>query len=369
MHYSAPCKLFISGEWSILELGNQGMIAAINKRVHSIIETNDKGIVISIEDFNINNLKCRFDGRNLIFYEDVEPIKDKISFIKKSIEVALRFLKDNKIKLKPFKICTWGEKTNIKINGKLKKVGFGGSAAATVAVIGSVLAFHGYEAKREEIYKLATIAHYFAQGKVGSGFDVAASTYGGLFVYKRFDPEWLTKKIKSKESIKKIVKEKWPGFYFERLEIPRDLILLIGWTRESASTSEMIKQMEEFKRNNPNVYNKLIKKIANIATNAIDAFKKGDRKEFLELLKENEKGLADLGKAAGINIETPELKKLCELANMQGAAGKLSGAGGGDCGIAICFNKNIKEKVENAWKKGGIYIIDADIDNIGLESK
>ncbi|MEM7819590.1 MAG: phosphomevalonate kinase [Candidatus Aenigmatarchaeota archaeon] len=365
MHYSAPGKLFISGEWSILELGNEGIVAAVNKRVHSVIEKNNENISISIDDFNIKNLKCRFDGKNLVFYENVDEIKDKLQFIKESIETALKFLEENNIKLKPFKIHTWGDQTNIKVNGETKKIGFGSSAAATVAVIASVLAFHGYKAKKDEIYKLATIAHYFAQGKVGSAFDVAASTYGGLFVYKRFDSDWLTKKIESGEQIKNIIKEKWPGFYVEKLKIPEDLILLIAWTKESASTSTMVKQMNEFKKNNPVKYNKLINNIAIIAANAIQAFKKGEKSKFLDLLKKNEKALAELGIETGINIETPELKKLSEIANKYGA-GKLSGAGGGDCGIAICFDKDSANKIKNEWKKAGLYIVDATIDKMGL---
>jgi phosphomevalonate kinase len=366
MHYSAPGKLFISGEWSILELGNQGIVAAVNKRVHSIVEKHNKDISISIDDFNIKDLDCKFDGKNLVFYENVETIKDKLQFIKESIETALKFISENGIKLKPFKIRTWGEETNVMINNELKKVGFGSSAAATVAVIASILAFFGYKTNKEEIYKLATIAHYFAQGKVGSAFDVAASTYGGLFVYKRFDPDWLTKKMESGEQIKNIVKEKWPGFYVEELSIPDDFILLIAWTKESASTSAMVKQMNEFKKNNAERYNELMGNIAGVAIKAIEAFKKDNKNEFLKLLQRNEEALAGLGNASGVNIETPDLKKLSEIANKYGA-GKLSGAGGGDCGIAICFDEDSVEKIKEEWEKAGLYIVDATIDKEGVK--
>ena len=83
------------------------------------------------------------------------------------------------------------------VGGQPKKAGFGSSAAVVVAAIASVLDFHGYKAGKDEIFKLATIAHYSAQGKIGSGFDVAASVYGGVFVYSRFDPEWLVKRMET----------------------------------------------------------------------------------------------------------------------------------------------------------------------------
>ena len=38
LSYSAPGKLFISGEWAILEVGNHGLVAAVNNRVHVSLE-------------------------------------------------------------------------------------------------------------------------------------------------------------------------------------------------------------------------------------------------------------------------------------------------------------------------------------------
>ncbi|MFH0948859.1 MAG: phosphomevalonate kinase [Candidatus Aenigmatarchaeota archaeon] len=365
LKYSAPGKLFISGEWSILEMGNQGIVAAVDKRVHSVIEESDE-LSITIDDFNIKDLKCEFDGKNLVFSSDVSDIKGKLQFIKESIETALRFLNDNKIEAKPFRIRTWGEESQIVIDGAPKKIGFGSSASSTVAVIASVLGFHDCRATKEEIFKLATIAHYFAQGKVGSAFDVAASTYGGLFVYSRFDPEWLTKKMESSDSIKDIVSDEWSGLLIEELEIPKDFVLLIGWTKESASTSAMVKQMNEFKKNNPERYKKAIDDVAHCAREAIYAWHDNDWEKLIVELQNNEQALARLGRLSGVNIETPDIKKLADIADESGGAGKLSGAGGGDCGIAVCFDESTAEKIKEGWTNAGLYIVDAAIDKEGL---
>jgi phosphomevalonate kinase len=45
--------------------------------------------------------------------------------------------------------------------------------------------------------------------------------------------------------------------------------------------------------------------------------------------------LARLDDAVGLGIFTPELTALCEIAEAVGGAAKPSGAGGGDCGIAL----------------------------------
>lgn len=367
IHYSAPGKLFLSGEWAILEMGTRGIVAAVNKRVHSKVEDNHSGIYVTIDDFGLKNLYADFDGTKLNFAESGHD--KELQFIKEAIETALRFLSDKGTALKHFRIHTWGEETNIDIGGQRKKVGFGSSAAATVAVVASVLEYHGYHANKEEIYKLATIAHYFAQGKVGSAFDVAASTYGGVFVYSRFDPDWLTNKMASGESISGIVAAKWPGFLVDELEIPNDFRLVIGWTKEEASTSVMVKQMNEFKKNNAKEYEAAIRSVADCAHNAIDAWRDSDWDRLIIELQNNQQALARLGKVSGVNIETPGLETLAELANTCGAAGKLSGAGGGDCGIAVCFQEDAEKKVKHVWQNSGFAVLDATVDRRGVKKE
>lgn len=363
IHYSAPGKQFISGEWAILELGNVGVVAAINKRVHAAVEKSDN-ISISIDDFGIKDLHAQWNGRELIFAGVYE--KNKLQFIKEAAETTLRFLQDKGIKAAPFSIRTWGELSQIIVNGKAKKIGFGSSASAAVAVSAALLDCHGYNASKEEIYKLAAMAHYSAQGRVGSGFDIAASVYGGILAYSRFDPEWLTKKMESGESLAAIIGEKWPGFYVEELDVPADFRLLIAWTGESFSTSEAIGKMNKFKARKAEEYHSLIERIAGAAKEVVDVLKKKDRQTALELLRKNEYYLRELGEKSGIPIETRELRLLAECANKCGAAGKLSGSGGGDCGIAVCFDDETADQVKNEWEKNGLYLVDAAVDIHGI---
>jgi len=58
---------------------------------------------------------------------------------------------------------------------------------------------------------------------------------------------------------------------------------------------------------------------------------------------------------------------LSEIANKAGAAGKLSGAGGGDCGIAVCFSANVADKIRKQWQEAGLYLLDANIDYDGIK--
>ncbi|KIW34255.1 phosphomevalonate kinase [Cladophialophora immunda] len=75
------------------------------------------------------------------------------------------------------------------------KTGLGSSAALVTAFVSALLAFYskkdtvgeGSQLNHQTIHNLAQAAHCAAQGKVGSGFDVAAAVYGSC-LYRRFTP-------------------------------------------------------------------------------------------------------------------------------------------------------------------------------------
>ncbi len=363
---SSPGKLFLSGEWSVLETGNPGIVAAVNKRVYVEIEESEK-ILITIDDFKIKDLSARIDDGKLVFDRELSDYeKEKLMFSKASIETAVKYLGGTK----PFRVRSWGEMSQLEVDGEVKKIGFGSSAASVVAFISGILSLNGVDIRerrsKDIIYKLSAITHYFAQGKVGSAFDVAASTYGGIFIYKRFDPKWLVSQMEEGKPVKEIAESDWPGLLVEELEIPEGFRLDIGWTKDSASTSAMVKQMNEFRDKNPDEYKRLFDQIADLVRESIPDWKARNIEKILGALRKNEEYLRELGQKSGVNIETPELKQLSELANQQGAAGKLSGAGGGDCGIAISFDSSVSEKVKQSWNQSGLHLIDATIDYDGV---
>ncbi len=369
--YSAPGKLFISGEWAILEVGNYGLVAAVNNRVHVSLDalSGYEGVSVTAEEFKIHDARAKLINGKLNFMNLDDKAKDTLKLLSMALETALRFAGEKGHEFKPFKVSASSKDTQFEVNSELKKIGFGSSAAVVVASIAAVLEFLGCNATKEEVYKLSTIAHYFAQGKAGSAFDVAASTYGGLFVYSRFDPDWLVKKAEAGEKLSGIVAEKWPSLYIEELEVPENFRLLVGWTGDSASTSAMIKQMNEFKTNNSKEYFRLYNEIAKTAKNAINDFKKSDWNNLTLHILENENLLSELGNASGVNIETPQLKQLSDIAADCGGTGKLSGAGGGDCGIAICFDEAVARDIENKWREAGLHPLSVTIDREGVRKE
>ena len=362
----APGKLMLAGEWSVLEVGNPCIVLAVNKYVKAIAEES-KGIVINAKDLGIENVEAEFDGQHLNFKNELsEEKKEKLVMAKNAVEIALRYLQESGAETKKFTVSTESEITSVTMeDGSKAKVGFGSSAAAVVAIISAVLKLYDQDIEsleaKEKIYKLGCIAHYLGQGKVGSAFDVAASTYGGALVYKRFDPEWLVKELEAGKTVKEVVAARWEAFEATPIELPEDFILCVGFVGSGASTKELVVKMREFKASNGQRYNEIYSGISKIVNQLIEAIKSKDKEEIKQLLGQNRELLKQLADESGNNLETEELTELIESANATGAAAKFSGAGGGDCGIAVCFDKETADKIKHTWKEKGLYSIKINI--------
>ena len=79
----------------------------------------------------------------------------------------------------------------------MKKTGLGSSAAVVSALVGAILSFHEQSDIThvppdflDRVHNLAQVSHIAAQGKIGSGFDVAAAVYGSC-LYRTYEKDVL----------------------------------------------------------------------------------------------------------------------------------------------------------------------------------
>jgi len=360
IHTSAPGKLMIAGEWAVLE-GYPCIVAAVNMRVHCQVEEKspDESIEIELKDFSLS-AKVLFANNRLTV---VSGKDEKLRFAIAAVETTLQYMG----RAKTFKLVTWNEKTEIN-DGKVK-LGFGSSSAAVVAIISAVLVFHGVGIssvpEKVRIYKLAAVAHYRAQGKIGSAFDIAAATFGGVIIYKRFDSHWLEEQLKN-IALREVVNKRWPMMSVEAIELPKSMDIRVAWTGSSASTSEMIKKMNKFREEKRRLYKDICSNIGHVVNELTAAIKENDKKRIIKLLNENHLILSELTKKSKVSIETDKLRELHKIASKYGA-GKLSGAGGGDCGIGVCFSRTNAKKMEKNWSENGLHVIDVEIEDDGVK--
>ncbi|MHA2053875.1 MAG: phosphomevalonate kinase [Candidatus Hodarchaeales archaeon] len=362
---SAPGKLMLSGEWSVLEENVRCIVLAVQQRVYTEIKE-APDYLVELLDFDIST-KASFTGKDLI----LDNSDVKLEFTKYAVQTALLYLSSANITLKRFNLRTRAEINTVQNQktGEKMKIGFGSSAAAVVAIIGAIMQFHGLvidsDKIKEIIFKLSIISHYLGQGKVGSGFDVAASTYGGALIYRRFDPEWLQKILLNK-SIKEIVDLNWPLLQHESIALPKDLVLMVGYTGTSASTTKLVKQIQVFKQEDPKSYYTLISRIADVTEELIKNIRLNDKEKIINLLDQNRLLLEELSMACSCHLEIRAHQIMSEVASKYGAVAKFSGAGGGDCSIGVCFNPQDAQLVINEWKKNGIMPVDVEFSSTGL---
>lgn len=343
---SVPGKLFIAGEYAVLEPEGQCIVAAIDRYVSAEISGSDQN-AIHLPQLGFSGVSWEMMNGQLQFSENAP----KLTFIQNALRVSLQYIEETGVPTLRFSLSITSELDD----ASGKKYGLGSSAAVVVAVISSVLQFHekaGIDLSKELIYKLASIAHFKTQGN-GSCADIAASTYGGWLSYSAFHERWLHEEMTGGTNILSVVRKKWPGLMISSITPPSELLFCAGWTGSEMSTSPMIRKIQQLRDEQPSVYKRFFQD-SQAAVKALDrAFREGNMNNSLQSLSDNREALMRLSDQANAEIETPLLKELIRIANRYGA-GKTSGAGGGDCGIAFIVNDDNLANLKRDWQEAGI---------------
>ena len=184
------------------------------------------------------------------------------------------------------------------------EVGFGSSSAVTVATIKALGILFDIKLTDREIFDLAYKVTLDIQG-VGSGFDIAAATYGGTLYFKK------------------------GGGVIEPMN-GSDMPLIVGYTGIKADTPSIVRDVAEKQKKYPEKVNKIVEAIGKLTQEARGKMIEADWERVGKLMDFNQEYLRDLG------VSSEKLESLIAASKKAGAWGaKLSGAGGGDCMIAL----------------------------------
>ena len=355
-----PGKLLIAGEYAVLEPKQKAIVTAI-----------DRYIIAEIEPGATNRLSLPQFGLDHITWENKESnvqfnVQDsRLIFIQNSLAVVNRFLQENIMPLKPFHVTIKSELDDPVLG---LKYGLGSSAAIVAAVISSILILHSEKntlPQFDQIFKLSAITHLLTQ-KNGSGADIAAAVFGGPIVYSAFNQKWLLNELECGRELTELVNMQWPDLSVKPIKVPAGLTVCVGWTKEAAATAPMVREIQKFRKENPQAYTQFLHESTIAVDRLMKSFVRNDCPEAILGLADNRKVLMKLGEKAGVTIETTKLKDLCSVAERYGS-GKSSGAGGGDCGIAFLRNADERESLYHAWIKKDIKPLPLNISPIGIE--
>ena len=283
------------------------------------------------------------------------------------------------------------------------KPGLGSSSAAAVAIVHAVLGAVGLpQAIPELLFKLASIALYSIPAQSGgSCFDVAAASWKKPLYYRRFDPTWLESKISkcvvtetgrvrdgqafadmvfSLSGTESSTAEAWPRLLVRPFAWDRHLRLAVCFSGRGASSKTLITRMATVR-----AAERAVDKKAHAALEAITSevvapaikilekhdLDKNDFAELSHLLKKNRELLQAFESGTGVKIETAALAKIADLGTCNSIDGtgacsvaKFSGAGGGDCALALVMSENeadldpAKAFLNNRWREAGYWPIE-----------
>ena len=336
---TAPGKLYIAGEYAVVEPGHPAIIVAIDQFISVSIGPAKKSG--SIQSAQYSDMPIRWTRRK---NELVLDIRDNpFHYILAAIHFTEKFAQEKGKKLAFFDLKVTSELDNS--NGR--KYGLGSSGAVTVATVKALNAF--YELN---LSQLATLAHLNVQGN-GSCGDIAASCYGGWLAFSTFDHDWVLDKLAS-EKMATLIESDWPNLQIEPLQVPEDLRLLIGWTGSPASTSDLVDQVHRSRIEKKTSFENFLNASKECVDQMIQGFKQNDIALIQKMIRKNRSLLNQLTSLSNVSIETEELKRLNDLAEQYGGAAKSSGAGGGDCGIVIVDKRAGILPLMSSWEKAGI---------------
>jgi mevalonate kinase len=205
--------------------------------------------------------------------------------------------------------------------------GFGSSSASTVCTIFALSKLLGLKLTQKQLFDLAYKTVLEIQGKA-SGFDIAAAVWGGTLYF-----------VTGSKVIRPILP---PTTHIS--PIP----LIVSYSGTKAKTTDLITKVADLEQKHPDLVQKTFDLVEKVVENGKKVIKNGDFETLGELFNINQGYLESLG------VSTPKLSAMIYAARKAGAYGaKLSGAGGGDCIIALAPQSKVKPVKKAITRSGG----------------
>lgn len=320
--WRVPGKILLTGEYAVLD-GAPAIVAAVNRFVESTCARAD--------EFQIR-------GAGLCWRQSGPEIPG-LDFARQALGTVQRYLAGRGFELPAL---AFELRDDLRAPDG-QKLGLGGSACVCVAMVSSALALaESMDAglrpedgarRHDRIFKLAALAHARAQKKVGSGVDVAASTFGGLILTRRFDQACFQQAFDESPTAFAHVVDLSPKHPIERLPWPGDLLLL--FSGRSASTPAHVARVRQAAERHPAEWRAFKVESAEATEGLARALRRRDMAACLSRIEAAAAALGAFEPLTGIEITTPEHREFMAFARARGCAAKPSGAGGGDCAVAM----------------------------------
>ena len=351
MSCSCPGKVLLVGGYLVLDRRYSGLVLSLDARIHCRVTKAGDGAdgEGSKDDWRVVVRSPQFSDAEWIIRpagttDGVDSGRDDNPFVREAVRTTLTHVGgyDCEVEVRADAQYYSDVRPTLK---ETKKTGLGSSAALTTSLVGALYAARRQHVALDEIHALAQRAHATAQGKVGSGFDVAAAVYGSC-VYSKFE---------SLDDVDSAL----------CLPVRVPFKLLMGDRRQGSSTPGMVKKVlacEEALAMFPAI-DVVNSKIIGQLTDE-DAAKRDSKCDSVRPL------MKKLGELAGVEVE-PDVQtsildatEKCPGVVLTG----VPGAGGYDAIFALVRDDDaaVEQAVKDLWEKGDLAVMDVHQDGRGI---
>ncbi len=277
---SAPGSLMLLGEHAVLH-GHRSLVCAINRRITVALvplEQEELRIVSALGDYECP-LRHLLDHPALRFV--IQAVRRHVDELPSGLELRVE-------------------------SAFPADIGFGSSAAVTVATHGAILHWLlGEPPAGRLLFNQALETVHAVQGR-GSGSDLAASVFGGMVGY-----------------------DTTPSFE----PVPVSLPLTAVYCGYKTPTPAVIAEVEQRREADPQMFARIYAEMDADARKAVELLRSHDLPAFGALLNRNQRLMDEMG------LNTPELQDIVET--LQAApdifGAKISGSGMGDCAVGVGY--------------------------------
>ncbi|KAJ8603659.1 hypothetical protein MRB53_042094 [Persea americana] len=397
---SAPGKVLVAGGYLVLDRKYTGLVFGLDARIHVIVkdDSNVKSDLITVRSPQFDQpawqYKCNLKdqtGLEINQLENAAQEKNRNPFVETALRYALTYIVavEGAQCISPLSITILADNDYYSTSSlqetqrfhnfgvpiaKANKTGLGSSAALvtsfTAALLVHLLPKHKFDLSsnksRHILHNLAQAAHCAAQGKVGSGFDVASAVFGSC-IYRRFSPEILSSlpepgTANFSDLLRRTVDEDGLTWDTEILKdqvtMPKGLRMVMCDVSCGSQTPGMVKKVLAWRAENPDVAlrlwsdiqsnNSRLAQILRQATNSGSTNYSDLASEFMTMRAP----LRAMSEQSGVAIEPPAQTQLidacCELDGVIG--GTVPGAGGYDAIVLLIEDKKeVTDKLQQLF--------------------
>jgi hydroxymethylglutaryl-CoA reductase len=289
-------KVVILGEHSVV-YGRHAIAVPVPLVIKALVEDHDKGIHLIIPRWGIE-------------YELAANPQDRRSF-----ERPAGVMLDE--------LGLGGRSMRIEVFPEVpRSMGLGGSAAMAVAIVRALDKHFKLGLTDDEVNRLAFESEKVAHGNP-SGLDNTLACYAKPLVYRRGDPPLV-----------------------EPLNIREPIPAVIGMTGYEGLTAKTVGRVREAWKKDQQLYERIFDQIDALVLRGVQAIQDGDVKLLGEMMN------ICHGMLNALQVSTPELEQLVDIARENGALGaKLTGGGGGGSIIAVCEDN--QQQIVDAIRAAG----------------